>query len=81
MENTMSDKRLITIAEQSQFYRNNFRRLLRFMFVLILLAYGLLGLIIYQHYTRPPAQYFVTTSDGQLTEISPVPLTPDHTLK
>lgn len=77
----MSNKRLITIAEQSQFYRNNFRRLLSLMVVLILLAYALLGLIIYQHYTRPPAQYFVTTSDGQLTEISPVPSIPDRTLK
>lgn len=60
------------IAAHSQFYRNNFRRLHTLAFVLITIAYLMLGFIIYEHLTRPTPQYFVTTSDGRLIEIKPL---------
>ena len=69
----MPQNRKTIIADQTHFYRNNFRRLLNFLFVLIAIAYLLIGLVVYQHLTRPVSQYFVTTSDGRLVEIQPAP--------
>jgi len=60
------------VAEQSQFYRDNYRRLLLFTFIILVLAYGMLAIVIFQHVTRPIPQYFVTTTDGRLIEIKPV---------
>lgn len=68
----MPQNRKSIIADQNQFYCNNFRRLLNFLFALTILAYLLVGLVVYQHLTRPVSQYFVTTSDGRLIEIKPV---------
>jgi intracellular multiplication protein IcmL len=68
----MPQDRLAIIAQNNQFYRNNFRRLLMFIFILLILAYALLGIIVYQHISRPIPQYFVTTSDGRLIEIKPL---------
>lgn len=61
------------VAERSQFYRNNFRRLVNVSLVLALLIFLLLAVIFYQYFTRAPAKYFVTTSDGRLIEINPIP--------
>jgi len=57
------------VGEQTQFYRNNYRRLLHFVLFLNLVAFILLGVIVYQHMTRPIPKYFATTSDGRLVEI------------
>jgi hypothetical protein len=67
----MSQARQDIIANQSQFYRKGFRQILTLVFILIVIAYGLLSLIVYQHITRPTPQYFVTTSGGRLIEITP----------
>jgi uncharacterized membrane protein (DUF106 family) len=72
----MAQAREEIIANQSQFYRNGFRKIVTMVFVLIIIAYGLLALIIYLHMTRPTPQYFVTTSGGRLVEITPGPVTP-----
>jgi len=68
----MAQARQDIIARQSQFYRKGFRKILTMVFALIMIAYALLGVIIYLHFTRPAPQYFVTTSGGRLIEISPV---------
>lgn len=68
----MSQARQEIIANQSQFYRDGFRKIVFMLFVLMIIAYGLLGLIVYLHMTRPAPQYFVTTSSGRLIEITPV---------
>ena len=68
----MSQARQTLINTQSQFYRDGFRKIVFMLFVLMMIAYGLLGIIVYQHMTRPTPQYFVTTSSGRLIEITPV---------
>jgi len=68
----MAQAREEIIANQSQFYRDGFRKIVTMVFVLMIIAYGLLALIVYQHLTRPEPQYFVTTSSGRLIEITPV---------
>ena len=65
--------RAALVAEQSQFYRNNYRRLLLIAFIFLIIAYGMLAIVIFQHVTRPIPQYFVTTIDGRLIEIKPIP--------
>jgi len=60
------------IAGQSQFYRDNYRRLLLFILFLLLIGFALFATVVYQHITRPPSKYFVTTSDGRLIEILPI---------
>ncbi len=59
------------IAGQSQFHRNNFRRLITYLFILIILAYVLLATVVYLQVTQPLPKFFVTTSDGRLIEIQP----------
>lgn len=63
----------VLINSQLQFYRNNFRRLVNFSIILTIIMFGLLGLTFYQHFNTPKVQYFITTSDGRLIEISPIP--------
>ena len=68
----MLQARQKTIASQSYFYRDGFRKIIFMLFILMIIAYGLLALIVYLHITRPTPQYFVTTSNGRLMEIAPV---------
>lgn len=65
----MPQNKLDIIATQSRFYQSNFRKLLTFNFMLVGLAYILLGVIFYLHFSRPTPKYFVATSDGRLIEI------------
>lgn len=70
----MAQARQAIIAAQSQFYRDGFRKIVFMLFVLMIIAYALLGLIVYLYITRPAPQYFVTTSSGRLIEIMPTPI-------
>jgi hypothetical protein len=63
---------LALVDQQGQFYRNNFRRLLKFSFFLIFIAFCLVGYILYQQISLPAAKFFVTTTDGRLIEIKPI---------
>lgn len=67
----MPQDRMQLIADSSQFYRNNYRRLIKFSFILIGVMFLLLGTLFYQYMTRPSVNYFVTTTDGRLVEIFP----------
>lgn len=68
----MPQDRQSIVAKQSQFYQNNFRRLVTFIFFLLCVVCALLGLIVFQEMTRPMPQFFVTTSDGRLVEVKPI---------
>lgn len=59
-------------AENVSFYPQGFRLLLIIFFLLLAVGFGLLALIMYQHFSRPEPQFFVTTSDGRLIEIHSV---------
>jgi hypothetical protein len=67
----MPQDRLAQAAKQGDFYQKNFRRLLKVIYGLLILTYGLVGFIAYQYFSAPPSKYFVTTTDGQLIEIKP----------
>jgi hypothetical protein len=59
------------IDQRSSFYKANFRRLLNFCYFLSVMVLAIIGLVMYQHFTRPDPHYFVTTSEGMLFEILP----------
>ena len=59
------------INQKSYFYKTNFRRLLNLCYLLSVLVLAIMGLVLYQHFTRPTPHYFVTTSEGMLFEIVP----------
>ncbi len=59
------------VATQSDFYQRNFSVLLKLIYVLVLIAFCMTGVLLYQHFTKPTQQYFITTTDGRLIEIKP----------
>lgn len=65
----MAQKRIDIIDNNSRFYQIGFRKMITFSFILVGIAYILLGIIIYQYISRPIPKYFVATSDGRLLEI------------
>lgn len=58
-------------AAEGTFSERNFALLIKLIYSLLFLAFCLTGLLFYQHFTKPPAQYFITTTDGRLIEIRP----------
>lgn len=66
----MADKNHI-IATQSQFYRNNYRKLLNLAFILTGLIFALIAYIVYEDLNKPTRDYFATTSNGQVIKILP----------
>lgn len=67
----MPQDRLAQAAQQSDFHQKNCSFLIKVVFGLLVLAYGLAGFMLYQSFTQAKPQYFVTTTDGQLIEIQP----------
>jgi len=65
----MPQDRVAFVEDHSRFYQENFRKLLTFSFVLVAIAFILLGAIFYQHITKPTPEYFAATSDGRLIKI------------
>lgn len=59
------------IDQRTSFYKTNFRRLLNFCYFVSVMVLAIMGLVMYQHFTRPAPHYFVTTSEGMLFEILP----------
>lgn len=60
------------IEEHALFYRDSYRRLFTWAFVLLIIIFALIAITFYQYKTRPVVKYFATTSNGQLIEIHPI---------
>lgn len=54
---------------QSDFYRDQFRKMLRFLFLLILLLFVMLAGVIYLILFRAPEHYYANTSEGKIMEM------------
>lgn len=61
------------IAEQPDFYRDAYRKLLTFVFFMLCLNVLILGSIIYSYFNIPVSTFFITTVDGRLIEIQKLP--------
>ena len=66
------DDALEIVKLRNNFYRDNYRRVLSAVLILLLLNAGLVGIIIYQYTTRPEPKYFATSADGRITPIYPL---------
>jgi len=69
----MPQSRLDLVDKQGEFYRNNFRRLIKITYIFIIVIFLLLAFIFYQFFTTLPPKYFATTQDGRLVEVIPLP--------
>jgi hypothetical protein len=59
---------------QSDFYRDQFRKILRWLLGSVFIIFVLLGAIIYVILARPSIQYYANTTNGQLLDM-PAPRT------
>ncbi len=51
---------------QSDFYRNQFRKTLRWLMVALLIMFALIGIIFYFILASPPQSYYGNTTDGKI---------------
>lgn len=51
---------------QSDFYRDQFRRVLRWLIVSVFLMFILIGLIIYMVLFQPSQRYYASTTEGKI---------------
>ena len=51
---------------QSDFYRDQFRKVLRWLIVSLVIIFALLALIIYFIFFQPAMHYYANTSDGKI---------------
>jgi hypothetical protein len=58
-------------AQSFDFFRQNYRLMLKISVLLLILILGVIGALFYQHFTAPKLQYFITTLNGKLFELSP----------
>lgn len=68
----MNTGALELVMLRNNFYRDNFRRLMIFCLLLILIIAVLFGAIYYLETNKPAPQYFATTHDGKLIKLVPL---------
>ena len=51
---------------QSDFYRDQYRKMLRWLIVAIFIMFILIGTIIYEILFAPEQQYYANTTDGKI---------------
>jgi len=56
---------------QSDFYRENYNKIVRWLFVSVLIMLFLILAIIYFELFVPSTRYFASTTTGQLIELTP----------
>lgn len=54
---------------RNNFYRDNYRRLVGMLLFMIIVNFGLAGVIVYLITHRPAPQYFATSADGRITPL------------
>lgn len=65
----MADDALELVKLRNNFYRDNYRRLVSLLLLLIVINFALIGGIVYLITKRPPPQYFATSADGRITPL------------
>lgn len=69
----MIAEQLQEIKSQKNYYRDNFRRLVNFLFFCCFLILIIITAIFYEFFTEPEPYYYATCSDGQLVQLLNVP--------
>ncbi|EKE01389.1 MAG: IcmL protein [uncultured bacterium] len=80
----MVDDAVELVRLRNNFYRDNYRRLVGALMVLLLVIVVLVGVVFYQIANRPEPRYFATTVDGRIMPLFPLSepiLTPGELLQ
>ena len=65
----MPEDALELVTLRNNFYRDNYRRLVMALVILLAINAALVGVVIYQFSSRPEPRYFATSADGKITPI------------
>lgn len=65
----MPEDALELVTLRNNFYRDNYRRLVMALLILLAINAALVGVVIYQFSSRPEPRYFATSADGKITPI------------
>lgn len=57
---------------RNNFYRDNYRKVVAILLIMVTINAALIGVVFYQIYSVPPTQYFATTSDGRIIKLNPL---------
>lgn len=68
----MPDDIFEDIKGRNNYYRDNYRRLVLALIVLLLLNGVFIGIIGYQYATWPDTKFFATTADGRIISVQPL---------
>ncbi len=68
----MAESALELVHLRNNFYRDNYRRVLFILLLMVVINLGLLGFIVYQAAHAPKPKFFATTADGKLIAIKPL---------
>lgn len=68
----MADEAVEIVRLRNNFYRDNYRRLVGILLLLIIINLGLIVAVVYLITHRPTPQYFATSADGRITPLNPL---------
>ncbi len=68
----MEDSALKVVTERNQFYRNNYRRMVGAVLIMVVVNIVLAVTLVYEVLHRPPPAYFATTADGRTIPLYPL---------
>lgn len=68
----MSEDALQLVQARNNFYRDNYRRMILVVLLLLGIVVALCGVVFYQLTHVPPNQYFATSADGRITKLHPL---------
>lgn len=60
---------------RNNYYRDNFRRVVKVLLGMVFVCICLIAVIIYQYRTRPEPRYFATSADGRITPLKAIDVT------
>lgn len=66
------DGALELVRLRNNFYRDNYRRIVLALLVLLFTVILLVGVVFYQIYNRPNPQYFAVSTDGRIMQLYPL---------
>lgn len=68
----MADDAIELVRLRNNFYRDNYRRLVGSLMILLVIVVMLVGVVFYQIINRPEPKYFATTVDGRIMPLFPL---------
>ena len=68
----MAEDAVELVRLRNNFYRDNYKRVVGAVLILLLVNVSLVGVVFYQIANRPAPQYFATSADGRIVPLYPL---------